>query len=317
MSWLFSQALAAEYSAASCSDGAPSAPSNMTPTPQAFLWRDKTTDAWSRFPSGLTCEPLTDDRGEELLKSFLAGFLVQTSAPPARVPESPASSQDCGPKWRALSARFDRASSSWKTAHCLLSEDLPWSSVTLPKWGMMRAGELWERTTLALRTAATASGSWATPVANYQMSATIPALLKEAQRLHPRGQWSLATQIAAEHATGNKMWPTPTSDCAKSRKKKYAQGGTALTAAVKMWPTPCANEDAAGRPGSKMQKMLGNHPDIRGDLTGGTLNPDWTEWLMGWPIGLTASAPLATDKFQRWLRSHGVSSADQQHKEAA
>jgi hypothetical protein len=26
---------------------------------------------------------------------------------------------------------------------------------------------------------------------------------------------------------------------------------------------------------------------------------------------------LATDKFQQWLRSHGVSSADQQHKEAA
>jgi hypothetical protein len=120
------------------------------------------------------------------------------------------------------------------------------------------------------------------------MSATIPALLKEAQRLHPRGQWSLATQVAAEHATGNKMWPTP-----------------------------CANEDAAGRPGSKMQKMLGNHPDVRGDLTGGTLNPDWTEWLMGWPIGHTASAPLATDKFQQWLRSHGVFLADLKQQLAA
>jgi hypothetical protein len=50
---------------------------------------------------------------------------------------------------------------------------------------------------------------------------------------------------------------------------------------------------------------------------GGQLNPDWTEWLMGWPIGHTASAPLATDKFQQWLHSHGVSSAEQQHKEAA
>ncbi len=320
MSWLFSQALVAEYLEANSSDGAPSVPSNTTPTPQAFLWRDKTTDAWSRFPSGLTCEPLTEDRGEGLLKSFLAGFLVQTSVPPARAPESPASSQDCGPRWRALSARFDRASSSWKTAHCLLSEDLPWSSVTLPKWGMMLAGELWERTTLALPTSGTASGSWATPVANDQMSATIPALLKEAQRLHPRGQWSLATQVAAEHATGNRMWPTPTAACAsggQTSRSGKRKNELLLTGMVKMWPTPCANEDAAGRPGSKMQKMLGNHPDIRGDLTGGTLNPDWTEWLMGWPIGLTASAPLATDKFQQWLRSHGVSSADQQHKEAA
>ena len=281
MSWLFSQALVAEYSAANCSAGAPCAPSNTTPTPQAFLWRDKTTDAWSRFPSGMTCEVFEESRGEGLLTWFREGFLAPTSAPPGKAPESPASSQDCGLKWRALSVKFDRASSSWKTAHCLLSEDLPWSSVTLPKWGMMRAGELWERTTLPLRTSGTASGSWATPVANCQMSATIPALLKEAQRLHPRGQWSLATQVAAEHATGNKMWPTP-----------------------------CANEDAAGRPGSKMQKMLGNHPDIRGDLTGGTLNPFWVEWLMGFPIGLTALKPLATDKFQQWLRSHGVSSAD-------
>ncbi len=32
------------------------------------------------------------------------------------------------------------------------------------------------------------------------------------------------------------------------------------------------------------------------------------EWLMGWPIGWSASEPLATDRFQQWLRSHGVCS---------
>ena len=84
MSWLFSQALVAEYSAANSLDGAPSAPSNTTPTPQVFLWRDKTTDAWKRFPSGLTCEPLTADRGEGLLTWFRAGFRAKTSALPAR-----------------------------------------------------------------------------------------------------------------------------------------------------------------------------------------------------------------------------------------
>ena len=52
------------------------------------------------------------------------------------------------------------------------------------------------------------------------------------------------------------------------------------------WPTPTANEDAAGRPGGKMQKMLGNHPDVRG-MGGGTLNPTWVEWLMGYPKGWT------------------------------
>jgi hypothetical protein len=53
-----------------------------------------------------------------------------------------------------------------------------------------------------------------------------------------------------------------------------------------MFPTPSANEDAAGRPGGKMQKMLGNHPSVR-DQSSGTLNPMWVEWLMGYPTGYT------------------------------
>ena len=57
------------------------------------------------------------------------------------------------------------------------------------------------------------------------------------------------------------------------------------------WPTPTANEDAAGTPKGKMQAMLGNHPSLRGNTpeewARGTLNPVWVEWLMGFPIGHT------------------------------
>jgi|TARA_R100000081_G_scaffold4728_1_gene2381 hypothetical protein len=54
----------------------------------------------------------------------------------------------------------------------------------------------------------------------------------------------------------------------------------------KMFLTPGANEDAAGKPTGKMQRMLGNSPEVRN--TGkGTLNPDWVEWLMGYPPGWT------------------------------
>ena len=74
MSWLFSQARVEAYSEESFSDGEPSVPSNSTPTPQAFLWRDKTTDAWNRFPSGMTLQPLTENRGEDVLTSFLEAF---------------------------------------------------------------------------------------------------------------------------------------------------------------------------------------------------------------------------------------------------
>ena len=62
-----------------------------------------------------------------------------------------------------------------------------------------------------------------------------------------------------------------------------------LTQAVQiaaLWPTPTANEDAAGTPNGKMQKMLGNHPDVR-NTGAGTLNPQWVEWLMGFPSGWT------------------------------
>jgi hypothetical protein len=119
-------------------------------------------------------------------------------------------------------------------------------------------------------------------------------------------------------------WPTPTRNDALGAGYQRANGWHFFTLPgavggtkhlpdemeerrAKMWPTPTASEDAAGRPGSKMQKMLGNHPDIRGDLTGGTLNPTWVEWLMGWPIGWTDCAASATDKFRRWLDSHGIS----------
>jgi hypothetical protein len=58
-----------------------------------------------------------------------------------------------------------------------------------------------------------------------------------------------------------------------------------------LWPTPTANEDAAGTPNGKMQAMLGNHPDVRGttpeEWQRGSLNPQWVEWLMGYPSGWT------------------------------
>lgn len=59
----------------------------------------------------------------------------------------------------------------------------------------------------------------------------------------------------------------------------------------KLWPTPTANEDAAGTPNGKMQKMLGNDPRVHGvsseEWKRGALNPTWVEWLMGFPLGHT------------------------------
>jgi hypothetical protein len=74
----------------------------------------------------------------------------------------------------------------------------------------------------------------------------------------------------------------------------------AVNEGQRMWPTPSANEDAAGRPEGNMQKMLGNHPDVRGQGEG-TLNPLWVTWLMGLPVGWVSLAPLSIEEYQGWL----------------
>jgi len=40
-------------------------------------------------------------------------------------------------------------------------------------------------------------------------------------------------------------------------------------------------------------------------VNGGLLDANWCEEYMGWPIGWTELAPLATDKFQEWQQQHG------------
>lgn len=87
MSWLCSRELVAEYSAASCSDGARSALSSGSPTPRAFLPPDRMT-AFSR-PSrfGMTFGPLTDTLGAELLTWFREASRARTSAQPVKEPE--------------------------------------------------------------------------------------------------------------------------------------------------------------------------------------------------------------------------------------
>jgi hypothetical protein len=158
MSWHYSQALVAAYSAANCSGGEPCAPLNSTPTPEACSWPGKTTAALSPSPSGTTCEPSTARLGEAVLTWFLEAFPARTFQRLERVKESKESGPGCGGKCTELSVRFDRSTSSWKTHRSLFSEDLPWSSVTLPRWGIMRDGECWEQTPPDFLTDATESG---------------------------------------------------------------------------------------------------------------------------------------------------------------
>ena len=51
-----------------------------------------------------------------------------------------------------------------------------------------------------------------------------------------------------------KMYPTPTQDAASERTKKYKQGGTPLTMAVKMFPTPTAGCEEGGEQSNRVEQ---------------------------------------------------------------
>jgi hypothetical protein len=155
-------------------------------------------------------------------------------------PESPESEAGCGAKWQGLPLRFDRATSSLRTADHLFPSVLELSSVILPKWGMMRGGEFWERTISARLMAGQEPGLLPTPVAS---------------------EW-----------------------------KDY---GTA-----KM----LASIDRGGRLARRICSRTIPSSEIRCSV-----NPCFSEWLMGWIVGWTDSRPLETGKFQRWLQWHGES----------
>jgi hypothetical protein len=158
MSWLFSRALVAEYSADTCSAGEPFAPLNGTATPQAFCAPDRMT-AFSR-PSrfGMTFGALTERLGADLLTWFLAASPARTSALPEKATGSTGNAPASGRTWRGSFAKYDPASHSWKTAQLSLLADSDEFSQTWPRWGAMRDGESYLLPTPTRPTCANESG---------------------------------------------------------------------------------------------------------------------------------------------------------------
>jgi len=278
MSWLYSRALGEAFSAGTCSDGEPSALSSGNPIPQAYSSPGKTTTASRLSRYGMTCEPLTESRGEELLTWFRAGFPVKTSALPERAPALTELSRACGTTWPASLAKFDLASFTWRTPQLSLLEDLDECLETWPRSGSMRNGECFPRPQLERTTDESESGSWPTPTASGFEVADISALLARRERMK------------LKHGNGNGF-------------------GLTLNQAVKMWPTPTCQDGTqvdppSHRDGRRHQPCLGTLVNVEAGTSLGPLNPTWVEWLMGWPEGWTDLKPLAMDRFHEWQQQH-------------
>lgn len=85
----------------------------------------------------------------------------------------------------------------------------------------------------------------------------------------------------AVHIQNTGLWKTPiASDASDRRFYLNSRGEPNLSAQVKLFPTPRVG-------GSKGKSLSGmKHGDLAAHV-GGSLNPDWVEWMMGYPIGWT------------------------------
>lgn len=108
----------------------------------------------------------------------------------------------------------------------------------------------------------------------------------------------LAASTRRTGASAAQFWPTVTGfDAAGGELKGKEYCGTRhamkLGQAVRMFPTPRASDSkGSGAAGSKSAEHDRKRGNLKGVVmylqdaeTGAQLNPDWVEWLMGYPIG--------------------------------
>ena len=194
------------------------------------------TESCQSSQSGMMSAHSTEHLGEEKLMSFAGDSLAKTSVVQGGGQDCKEIGADCGEKWQGSLAKYNPATSSWKTAQFLLFEDSTESLEILPKWGMMQDGVLYP--------------------------------------LEP------AAHLTEENASGS----LPTPRASVSRQKKFY-----------------IRKNAMGN-----LEELPSLPKYQ-HLSGKLINPEWMEWLMGWPIGWAALKPLGMDKFQLWRQQHSKS----------
>jgi hypothetical protein len=143
---------------------------------------------------------------------------------------------------------------------------------------------------------------WATPNAMDHLPQRSEESLKKMAEGHRKGRAlpsNLREQVDPEtvrkwrEAQEPNLWATPTKAIAKGStagnpNRPNKGGGRDLRQDVKMYPTPTANDFKGSGRNETMRDRLDyavEKPD--GKRVSGSLNPQWVEWLMGYPVGYT------------------------------
>ena len=193
--------------------------------------------------------------------SSVEGSPARTSALLAEERESTGSGRVFGRSSLVLLASLNPDTCSWRTSQLSLLEEWAEFSQTWPRAGMTRNGIAYPLAPLVPLTRETESGSWPTPT-------------------------------ASDAARGAGSSPVRTA----------GHGGGNLRMAVK-WRTPSAS-DATGGPADPRKRLENGHAlNLKEQVWigggGGSLNPAWVEWLLGFPIGWTELGRLATVLFHK------------------
>ena len=214
----------------------------------------------------------------------------------------------CGASW----ASYDPHTSSWRTSQTSLFGDSIEFSDRFPKSGMMRNGELYPLTMSAHPTSANASGLWPTPAAQNPGFKNVEVVDKDGNppaHFHQRFYNKQTGQIMQRGLEQAVQWPTPLAQEAKHGtvtdwELTTDHVGTKESLRVKVakaeqaqWPTPAArdwkdtpgmsptatNPDGSHRDRTDRLPMRVFTSEPNGTTQGGSLNPTWVEWLMGYP----------------------------------
>lgn len=125
--------------------------SSGTPMQRPASWRGWKTRPWVQLLSGTISRPSLAAIGAAEWTSSLRG-IPASRFPAPEAERAPKTRAISGLTFAASSAKYDRATSSWRTSE----GTFPWAStecsVTLPASGSMRSGQLSEHRALALRT---------------------------------------------------------------------------------------------------------------------------------------------------------------------
>ena len=247
----------------------------LIPTAKGFWKPGCEKDTLTQGQSGMTSEPSMETLGVATWISSLAASPARTSAQPEKAPESLKETEAAfGSSWRVPLAKYDPATSSWKTFQLSLFGGLTSYAGTWPKWGTIVNGALWEHGTLVRLTGGIGGGAWPTPQTMDSIGMSRPVTMKgnSPRIVSNQGVDGMAglRDLAAN-------WPTPTEDDSSNVNPKPNRI-FGLAAASRDFPHSLQAQESE----SDGQPSLSDGPDSHHRTR--RLNPFFVEWLMGLPL---------------------------------